>query len=120
MLTFKEELTERAQLVRIHEANCEIECRAPAEAAFRLATTKKLASEYSLRELRDEKIADHLLAFARQFSADGKPVERAGFSSHHLTLLSGAFIAMKMAWKRPKNAPRWRSGPCRSFPVGAV
>jgi hypothetical protein len=96
MPTFKEELTERAQLVRIHEANCEIECPAPAEAAFRLATTKKLASEYSLRELRDEKIADHL------------------------TLLSGAFIAMQMAWKRPKNAPRWRSGPRRSFPVGAV
>ena len=53
----KEALTERAQLVRIHEANCEIEYPTPSEAAFRLAIMKKLASEYGLRELRDKELA---------------------------------------------------------------
>ncbi len=48
----KEQLQERAQLVRIHEANCQIEYPTPAEANFRLAIMKKLAAEYSLKELR--------------------------------------------------------------------
>ncbi len=48
----KEQLTERAQLVRIHEANCHIAYPTPVEANFRLAIMKKLAAEYGLREYR--------------------------------------------------------------------
>jgi hypothetical protein len=48
----KEQLQERAQLVRMHEANCNIPYPTPVEIGFRLATMKKLASEYSLKELR--------------------------------------------------------------------
>ncbi len=51
MLT-KEQLQERAQLVRIHEANCAIEHPGAMELNFRLAIMKKLAGEYGLRELR--------------------------------------------------------------------
>jgi hypothetical protein len=51
MLT-KEQLQERALLVRIHEGNCAIPFPTPPEAAFRLAIMKKLAESLSLRELR--------------------------------------------------------------------
>ena len=51
-MTTKEELQERAQLVRIHEANCNIQYPTPAEANFRLAIMKKLGEQYQLRELR--------------------------------------------------------------------
>lgn len=51
MLT-KEELQERAQLVRIHEANCQIEHPTPLELQFRMAIMKKLGLEYDLREVR--------------------------------------------------------------------
>ena len=52
MTSTKEQLQERAQLVRIHEANCNIQYPTPTEANFRLAIMKKLAAEYSLKELR--------------------------------------------------------------------
>lgn len=42
MAVTKEELQERAQLVRIHEANCEIEHPTDQERGFRLAIMKKL------------------------------------------------------------------------------
>ncbi len=48
----EEELQERAQLVRIHEANCNIPFPTATEANFRIAIMKKLASELELRELR--------------------------------------------------------------------
>jgi hypothetical protein len=48
----KEGLTERAQLVRIHEANCHIPYPTPIEGNFRLAIMKKLAAEYGLKEYR--------------------------------------------------------------------
>jgi hypothetical protein len=48
----KEQLSARAQLVRIHEANCHIPYPTPVESNFRLAIMKKLAAEYSLKELR--------------------------------------------------------------------
>ncbi len=48
----KEQLQERAQLVRIHEANCQVQHPTTTELAFRLAIMKKLALEYGLRELR--------------------------------------------------------------------
>lgn len=44
-MTTKEQLQERAQLVRIHEANCQIEHPGPLELNFRLAIMKKLAAE---------------------------------------------------------------------------
>lgn len=48
----KEELQERAQLVRIHEANCQIEHPTPERANFRIGITKKLGLEYGPKELR--------------------------------------------------------------------
>jgi hypothetical protein len=48
----KEELQERAQLVRIHEANCKIEFPTPEEANFRIATMRALGRALNLRELR--------------------------------------------------------------------
>ena len=52
MPTPNKESLERAQLVRIHEANCKIEYPTPEEANFRLAIMKKLGAEFGLRELR--------------------------------------------------------------------
>jgi hypothetical protein len=57
MLT-KEQLQERAQLVRIHEANCQIEHPGVMELNFRLAIMKKLATEYGLKELRQATIVN--------------------------------------------------------------
>jgi len=48
----KEQLQERAQLVRIHEANCQIEYPTRDEANFRLAIMKKLGLQFTLKELR--------------------------------------------------------------------
>ena len=48
----KEELQQRAQLVRIHEANCKIEYPTRDEANFRVAIMKKLGLEFALKELR--------------------------------------------------------------------
>lgn len=48
----KEELQERAQLVRIFEAACQIQHPTEEELRFRLAVMKKLAQEYGFRELR--------------------------------------------------------------------
>ena len=52
----KEELQERAQLVRVHEANCHIEHPTPDEQNFRLAIMKQLGLAYNLRELRRAEI----------------------------------------------------------------
>jgi hypothetical protein len=51
-LTTKEALQERAQLVRIHEANCKIEYPTPEESSFRLAVMKRLGLELGLKEVR--------------------------------------------------------------------
>jgi hypothetical protein len=48
----KEELTERAQLIRIHEANCHIEYPSADEINFRLATMKKLGLLLGMKEVR--------------------------------------------------------------------
>jgi len=48
----KEELQERAQLVRIHEANCQIEHPTDQELAFRMATMKAIARCHDYPELR--------------------------------------------------------------------
>ncbi len=55
MLT-KEQLQSRAQLIRIHEANCAIEHPTPIELNFRLAIMKRIAAQFSLRELRSATI----------------------------------------------------------------
>jgi hypothetical protein len=52
MTITKEQLQERAQLVRVHEANCHIEHPTPMELNFRVAILKKLALEFGLKELR--------------------------------------------------------------------
>ena len=52
----KEELQERAQLVRIHEANCKIEYPTRDEANFRIAIMKKLGLEFALKEVRPASI----------------------------------------------------------------
>ena len=53
----KEQLQERALLVRIHEANCAIEHPTPIELNLRLAIMKRIATQFSLRELRNATIA---------------------------------------------------------------
>jgi hypothetical protein len=63
MLT-KEQLQERAQLVRIHEANCQIEFPTPEEANFRLAIMKQLGRDFSLKELRGTTITGPVLSTA--------------------------------------------------------
>ena len=60
----KEELQLRAQLVRIHEANCQIEHPTPEEANFRVAIMKQLGREFALKELRAASIAGPVLGGA--------------------------------------------------------
>ncbi len=62
MSTTKEQLQERAQLVRIHEANCKIEYPSRDEANFRIAIMKKLGLEFSLKELRHAALEGPVLA----------------------------------------------------------
>jgi len=52
----KEELQERAQILRAHEANCKIEYPTPDEANFRVAVMKRLGVAFGLREMRPLKI----------------------------------------------------------------
>ena len=52
----KEQLQERAQLVRIHEANCKIEYPTRDEANFRLAVMKKIGLQFTLKEVRSATI----------------------------------------------------------------
>jgi hypothetical protein len=52
----KEQLQERAQLVRIHEANCGLLFPSNDEINFRLAIMKKLAQDLGLKELRSATI----------------------------------------------------------------
>lgn len=53
----KEELQERAQLVRIFEAACGIEHPTPDEHNFRIACAKKLGTAFGLKEVRPLVIA---------------------------------------------------------------
>ncbi len=53
----KEQLQERALLVRIHEANCNIPFPTPNELGFRIAIMKRLADGLSLKELRTATLA---------------------------------------------------------------
>lgn len=50
--TSKEELQERAQLVRIFEASCDIEHPTDHELNFRLAVMKKIGSSFKLAEVK--------------------------------------------------------------------
>jgi len=52
----KDQLQERALLVRIHEANCGILFPTPNELGFRIAIMKRLAEGLSLKELRSATI----------------------------------------------------------------
>ena len=64
-MTTKEQLQERAQLVRIHEANCQIEYPTPAEANFRIAIMKRIGAEFALRELRSAAIDGPVITTAK-------------------------------------------------------
>jgi hypothetical protein len=52
----KEELQERAQLVRIHEANCKIDYPSKDELNFRLAIMKSLGTALGLAAMRKVEI----------------------------------------------------------------
>lgn len=52
----KEELQERAQLIRIHEANCKIDYPTPEELNFRIAVAKQLGLALKLKEVRTASI----------------------------------------------------------------
>lgn len=53
----KEELQERAQLVRVHEANCKIEHPTPDELNFRRSIMIRLGLGFGLKEVREYQIA---------------------------------------------------------------
>jgi hypothetical protein len=48
----KEDLQERAQLIRVHEANCGIEHPTDEERAFRSATMRKIAESFEFRTVK--------------------------------------------------------------------
>ena len=54
--TSKEELQERAQLVRIHEANCGLDHPTEEELRFRIAIMRQLGDSYKLREMRNREV----------------------------------------------------------------
>lgn len=56
MAATKEDLQERAQLVRIHEANCAIDHPTPDEANFRVAVMKQIGTMYGLAAMRKVEI----------------------------------------------------------------
>jgi len=64
MPTTKEELQERAQLVRIHEANCKIEYPNRDEANFRVAIMKRIGFQFALKEVRPVIIQGPILTTA--------------------------------------------------------
>ena len=69
-MTTKEQLQARAQLVRIHEANCQIEYPTRDEANFRIAVMKLLGREFALKELRAATIEGPVV------EAPGRPQRR--------------------------------------------
>ena len=60
----KEQCQQRAQLVRIHEANCEIEYPTAEEANFRIAIMKQLGHEFGLKEVRTTAITGPVVTSA--------------------------------------------------------
>ncbi len=68
----KEELTEQAQLVRVHEANCKIEYPTPDELNFRIATMKRMGLALGLKEVRGLRIDGPVI------SAPPRPLTLAG------------------------------------------
>ena len=71
-MSTKEELLERAQLVRIHEANCNIEYPTRDEANFRLAIMKKIGWQFALKEVRRVQIEGPVIAVAPRPAPLGK------------------------------------------------
>jgi hypothetical protein len=72
----KEQLQERAQLVRIHEANCGILFPSGDEVNFRLAIMKKLAQDLGLRELRATNIAGPAVSVPARLVRRESPASR--------------------------------------------
>ncbi len=67
----KEELQERAQLVRIHEANCKIEYPTRDEANFRVAIMKRIGIQFALKEVRPASVAGPVANTAPRPTAPG-------------------------------------------------
>ena len=77
MPTTKEDLQERAQLVRIHEANCKIEYPTRDEANFRLAIMKRIGLQFSLKEVRAANIDGPAVTPPLRLATDpAKPAKR--------------------------------------------
>ena len=68
----KEELQERAQLIRIHEANCKIEYPTVDEANFRVAVMKKIGLTFGLGAVRTAKIDGPIQSTPQRPRAAGK------------------------------------------------
>ena len=66
-ITTKEELQERAQLIRIHEANCSIDHPSVDEANFRVAIMKKILK-------REGPVTRDGREIALPYPKDGQPV----------------------------------------------
>lgn len=73
--TTKEELQERAQLVRIHEANCKIEYPTRDEANFRIAVMKKIGFQFALKEVRPANIAGPIVNTPQRPGAAGSRIK---------------------------------------------
>ncbi len=63
-MTTKDQLQQRAHLVRIHEANCQIDYPTADEANFRIAIMKQLGREFGLREIRNAAVSGPVLTTA--------------------------------------------------------
>ena len=68
----KEELQERAQLIRALEATCKIDYPTPDESNFRIAIMKKLGTTFGLREMRTTKIEGPVTQAAQRPAGRGK------------------------------------------------
>jgi len=77
MLT-KEQIQHRAHLVRVHEANCEIQFPNPDEANFRIAVMKQLGREFRLKELREAAIQGPVTKTEAGQPKRGRVWERVG------------------------------------------
>jgi hypothetical protein len=68
----KEELQERAQLIRIHEANCKIDYPTVDEANFRVAIMKRIGTALGLAQLHTATIAGPVQTTQQRPKATGK------------------------------------------------
>ena len=68
----KEELQERAQLVRLYEASCQIQHPTADESNFRLALMKRIGVDYGLKEMRNVEITGPVKSSHQARTPQGK------------------------------------------------